>query len=47
VKEAGLADIPWNYYKFLVEPDLNVLAHGDNKKKKPMDFESEIKNALK
>jgi glutathione peroxidase len=46
VKEAGFADTNWNYYKFLVEPDLNVLAHGDCKKKKPMDFESDIKRAL-
>ncbi len=46
MKDAGFADTPWNYYKFVVEPDLTVVAHGDCKKKKPLDFEHEIKNAL-
>ena len=46
VKSAGFADTPWNYYKFVVDANLNVLAHGDCKKKKPIDFEHEIKNAL-
>jgi glutathione peroxidase-family protein len=46
LKAANVADTPWNYYKFVVEPDFNVIAHGDCKKKKPLDFEREIKNAL-
>ena len=46
MKGANFADTPWNYYKFVVEPDLSVIAHGDCKKKKPLDFEREIKNAL-
>ena len=44
-KEAKLAWTNWNYYKFLVDPDLNVIMHGDCKDVKPLHFEYVILNA--
>ena len=38
-------DTPWNYYKFVVEPDFTVIAHANCKDKKPLAFEREVKNA--
>jgi hypothetical protein len=34
------------YNKFVVEPDFNIIEHGDCKKKESLDFYREINNAL-
>ena len=41
-KQAKVKNIPWNFSKFLVDKDGNVVDFSDAKQKKPIDFEDLI-----